>query len=107
MTMSNQDTAQTILRQLCGGPGRLCAMTGASSIVARPNGVQFKVSGQHPEKGRISHVAITLDPGKDLYHVDYFRIRAGEVIEVASSKGLYGDALKENFENNTQLYLSI
>lgn len=98
--------AQVILHQLCGGPGRLQVMTGAKSIAGMSNGVQFKINGRCPGKGTVTHVRIILTSA-DLYDVEYLRIRAGKVTEVAKSEGIFADMLKDDFEHNTQMYLSL
>lgn len=103
--MTNQEIAQVILQQL-GGAGRLQVMTGAKSIAACDRGVQFKVNGRHPTEGKVSHVRITLTP-EDTYTVEYIRVHGGNVKTLDTSEHLYADMLKNDFEHNTQLYLSL
>lgn len=103
--MGNQLIAQTILQQL-GGTGRLSTMTGANNFVSTDSGVAFKMVGKHPTNGGVSHIRISLT-SMDLYDVEYLRIRAGKITEVAKSEGLYVDRLKNDIEQNTQKYLSL
>jgi len=102
--VSDTQIAQTIVEQL--GGTRFIAMTGATAFVGIKKGVQFKIKGKHPEKGKVSHIKIMLTD-QDLYDVEYFRLYGGKIIEVAQSYGLYADMLKKDIEQNTQLHLSL
>jgi|TARA_R110000782_G_scaffold110275_1_gene199588 hypothetical protein len=50
---------------------------GAKTLVAHPDGLSFKTSGAVGWKGTVK---VTLDEGKDLYIVKFFRIRKMQVI---------------------------
>jgi hypothetical protein len=102
---SNQ-VAETILRQM-GGLRRLMAMTGAKNFISfkaeseSPHGRGLGgVSFQFPQ-GKV--VRITLDPS-DTYTVEFGTIRGGYK---KSHEGIYAGQLKDLFERETGLYLSL
>lgn len=95
--MTNQ-VAQTILNQL--GGGRFIAMTGASNLTGRPDGLSFKI-GRNSKK--VTHVRITLTAMDD-YTVEFLNVRGGSVKPVAFCEGVYDDNLQEVFTNETGMY---
>ena len=101
--MSNNTIAKTILQQM-GGTGRICAMTGAKRFVDHGDGVSFRFPNK--AAGRPNHVKITLN-GSDLYDVRFIRIRGTNFKTTQELSGVYCDMLKELFETQTGLYLSL
>ena len=99
--MTNVEIANTILKQM-GGTGRLNAMTGAKDFVAIDNGVQFKI-GRNSKS--INTIVIRLN-GRDLYDVEFGRVRKYEYKVVNKYDDVYNDMLKDLFEENTGMYLT-
>ena len=99
--MTNVEIANTILKQM-GGTGRLNAMTGAKDFVAIDNGVQFK-TGRNSKS--INTIVIRLN-GRDLYDVEFGRVRKYEYKVVNKYDDVYNDMLKDLFEENTGMYLT-
>lgn len=100
--MSKQ-VAQTILKQM-GGVGKLQAMIGAKQFVSlnEPPGVQFGFSNRKgPNK-----VVIKLN-GKDLYDVEFWKIKKFDFNKVDEANDVYAEHLKSVFEEATGLYLSL
>ena len=100
--MSNLAVANEIIRQL-GGAGRLSAMTGAKNFVGSDNSVHFRIGRN--SKG-VNVVRITLN-AMDTYDVEYGRIRKFDFKVLAKEDGIYNDMLRESFERNTGMYLSL
>ena len=95
--------AATILQQL---GGRLfIMMTGAKNLLDSGRGLQFKV-GENA-KG-ITHVRIDLDPS-DTYSLKFYRItKRGLNVEIkAEMEMIYADQLKDFFEQETGLYVTM
>ena len=86
------------LQQL--GGNRFIAMTGAKQFVWDDDRMIFRIP---KAKDGINKVVITLN-AKDLYDVDYYRIRGVKATKVRSSKDLYDDMLQSDFTENTGLY---
>lgn len=98
--------ANTIRAQLGGGPAFY--MIGASNILALSDnfgGIQFKI-GRNAH--RVTHVRIELN-ASDTYDVSFHRVtrRGLECKELARFDGVYVDSLRELFEKQTGLYLSL
>ena len=68
----NQSQAKTLLRQL--GGNKFIMMTGAKQMSIGKNGLTMKI-GRNSKS--ITHVAIDLDRGKDLYIMKFIRVRKG------------------------------
>ena len=106
--------ANTILLQMGGGAGKIKAMTGAKNFIALPSGVSF----DFPSRKGPNHVKVTLEPD-DTYTVEFGRkagvqaLMSGKVdAENYYKKGneykdVYAEDLKEMFERETGLYLSL
>jgi hypothetical protein len=70
------NVAQTIMSQLKAIDPMALFAWGAKDFVNTGTGLQFKTTGMTPYKG---YVQITLDEGKDLYVIKFFKIRKLEV----------------------------
>lgn len=93
--------ARNILSQL--GGNRFLAMTGASNLTSRPDGLSFKI-GQNASK--ITHVRVTLTAMDD-YIVEFLKIRGTKVEPVAYAEGVYADTLAQVFTAKTGLAVSL
>lgn len=95
--------AETILQQL--GGNKFIAMTGAKSFVkdSKNNKLFFKI-GTNPKK--VTHVTITLN-GKDLYDIEFLKIRGVDINKVAEFKDIDAENLRDVFEKNTGLHVSL
>lgn len=97
------EIANIILSQM-GGGGRIRAMTGAKRFEAVANGLQFDFPNRQRSRG--NRVRVVLDPS-DTYTVTFFNAsRAGTKV-VKEVSDIYCDSLKELFERQTGLYLSL
>lgn len=103
-TTRNQEIAQTIAQQM-GGLRRLQMFTGAKHFVAIDYGLTFRIPGKGFAKDSINVVRITLTP-RDLYDMEFLRLRGTTLKLVRSYHGVYCDQLVELFEEATGLYLS-
>ena len=95
----NQSQAKTLLRQL--GGNKFIMMTGAKQMSIGKNGLTMKI-GRNSKS--ITHVAIDLDRGKDLYIMKFIRVRKGIPKVVKQYDGIYADNLNNIFEKETGLY---
>lgn len=101
--MTNQEAAQTILRQL--GGNRFIAMTGAREFLAGDSqfGLTFRI-------GRALHgintVSIRVN-ANDLYDIEYVALRGTKIKVVATSENVYCDALQADFTKHTGLRTSL
>ena len=95
----NQSQAKTLLRQL--GGNKFIMMTGAKQMSIGKNGLTMKI-GRNSKS--ITHVAIDLDRGKDLYIMKFIRVRKGIPKVVKQYDGVYADNLNNIFEKETGLY---
>ena len=95
----NQSQAKTLLRQL--GGNKFIMMTGAKQMSIGKNGLTMKI-GRNSKS--ITHVAIDLDRGKDLYIMKFIRVRKGIPKVVKRYDGIYADNLNNIFEKETGLY---
>ena len=94
----NKEIAATIIAQM-GGARNLQLMLSAFNFVAIENGVEFRFKGSR----KANHVRIVLTP-MDEYDMTINQIRAFELKECKSFKGIYCDQLQECFEEFTGLY---
>ncbi len=68
--------AQTILYQIKTLDPMAFFAWGAKNLVSMEDGLKFQTSGMTPWKG---HVYVKYVYGKDLYEVQFYRIRKGEI----------------------------
>ena len=95
---SGKQIAQTILQQL--GGNKFIAMTGAKNLGFTNKGLQMKIGRN--AKG-VTHVIIDLDRGKDLYNIEFVKIRGVKRTTVKKLKGVYADQLGKIFTKYTGL----
>ena len=102
-----QQVAKTILQQL--GGNRMIAMTGAKNLASgtdkegRPY-LMFKIGSG--AKSGINHIKIALN-GRDLYDIDFGKIRGYDFKVLKSFDNIYADQLKDIIEQETGMYLSL
>lgn len=96
----DQEIAMEILNQL-GGVRKLQAMTGAHTFIAHPHGVSFKIKNP-----KVNYVKIILN-SKDLYDLEFGRIKGDKYTVVKKLEGYYDDMIKKAFEEETGMYLSL
>jgi hypothetical protein len=94
-------TANTILAQL--GGNKFLAMTGASNLIGRPDGLSFKV-GRNDAK--VTHVRVTLTPA-DEYTVEFINVRGVNVKPLATVEHVQADNLARVFETKTGMRVSL
>ncbi len=70
------NTAQTILSQIKTLDPMAMFAWGAKDLVNMGDGLKFKTSGMTPYKGQ---VYIKYNEGRDLYEIQFFRIRNAEL----------------------------
>ncbi len=99
--MESSKVAETIAQQL-GGLGRLKAMIGAKHFAYEGKSLQFKF----PNRRGPNYVKITLAPD-DTYTMDFGRIVKWDLKNKKTLKGIYFDQMKEVFERETGLRLSL
>ena len=95
---SGKQIAQTILQQL--GGNMFIAMTVAKNLGFTNKGLQMKIGRN--TKG-VTHVIIDLDRGKDLYNIEFVKIRGVKRTTVKKLKGVYADQLGKIFTKFTGL----
>lgn len=101
--------ANLTLNQLAmanNGVNRLVAMVGAKNFVKsdKENYVSFKFMRGAANKA--NYIKITLN-AMDTYDVEFGKIHGMNYKVVGEFNGVYFDQLKELFENETKLYLSL
>ncbi|MFA5071241.1 MAG: hypothetical protein WC511_02610 [Candidatus Pacearchaeota archaeon] len=94
---TGKEMANTILAQL--GGNKFIAMTGSKNFAYSDNTLSFRV-GRNAKN--ISGVRITLN-GKDLYDVQYLKIRGVKVTVAVEENDIYWDMLQVSFTKNTGL----
>lgn len=107
--------ADIILQQL-GGAGRLKAMIGVKQFMSDNGGKTLILSFPNRAKGKANYVKITLT-NRDLYDVEFGRkgmkkdkglgIKMPVYKKLKTVKGVYNDMLKNMFEKETGLRLSL
>ena len=102
LTEGGKEIAKTILQQL--GGNKFIAMTGAKNLGFTDKGIQMKIGRN--AKG-VTHVIIDLDRGKDLYNIEFVKVRGMKRTTVKKLKGIYADQLKKIFTQNTGLRVSL
>ena len=102
--MDKRQAGET-LKQL--GGNKFIMMTGAKNFGVGPKGMGFKI-GNNSKK--INFIRIDLDRGKDLYNMEFIRLRRkkGEMSPsinvVKKVKGVYADQLQDIFTKYTGMY---
>ena len=99
---SGAQIAKTILQQL--GGNKFIAMTGAKNLGHTNKGLQMKIGRN--AKG-VTHVIIDLDRGKDLYDIEFVKVRGTKRTTVKKLKGIFADQLGEMFTRYTGLYTKL
>ena len=102
LTEGGREIAKTILQQL--GGNKFIAMTGAKNLGFTGKGISMKIGKN--AKG-VTHVTIDLDRGKDLYNIEFIKIRGPKRTTVKKLKGIYADQLKKSFTQYTGLRVSL
>jgi len=100
---TNINIANVILDQM-GGAGRIRCMTGAKQFIAIEKGLQFKFPNRQRSRGNFISVVLDAD---DTYTVTFRNHTAKASKIVREESGIYWDQLKELFENQTGLRLSL
>jgi hypothetical protein len=95
--------ANTILDQM-GGSGRLASMIGVYNLTGTENALTFRFKAR--AKNGSNCVRITLEPS-DTYKVEFISIRGRSVKVKSTHEDIYCDVLRELFERETGLYLSL
>lgn len=99
--MADMSVANTILEQL--GGRQFITMTGARHLLARDNGLTFRLPGGRGFcKDGINYVTVTLTAMDD-YTVEFFRIRGANVTGIEQNEGVYAENLKMVFTEATGL----
>lgn len=104
--MIDATTTFNQLAQANNGANRLVAMIGAKHLTysEADNYVAFKFMRGAKNKANYCKITLTAD---DLYTVEFGYIRGMNYTVRKVTEGLYNDMLKEHFESETSLYLSI
>lgn len=97
-----KEIAKTILQQL--GGSKFVAMTGAKNLGFTDTGLSFQIGRN---AGKVSHVAINLDVGKDLYDMFFYNIRGAKMKTIKEYKGVSFDQLQKLFIEVTGMYTSL
>lgn len=102
-TQLTENVAATILQQL-GGKGKVVAMIGAKHFLDGGKYLTF----QYPKapKNKSNAVKIILNH-TDTYDVIFYAIRGTNLNEVSKHDGIGAENLKELFQKETGLYLSL
>lgn len=87
--------ASTILNQIKTIDFWALGAWGAKELVNTGDGLKFKTSGSVRWKG---YVHVKYDYGKDLYNVDFFRIRKAQVITDKKVEGIFVEDLVNTIE---------
>lgn len=82
--------AQTILSQIKALDPMALFAWGAKDLVNMGDGLKFKTSGLTPYKG---HVYVKYNTGKDLYEVEFFRLRKMEIKVDKKYEDVYAEDL--------------
>jgi hypothetical protein len=90
-----------IIAQQMGGTGRLRAMTGAYNFGTSGKDLVFKIKNR-----TVNYIKVTLN-GRDLYDMEFGRVRAGKYTIVKEYKDVYFDQLIQLFEKTTGMYLTM
>ena len=99
---SGKQIAQIILQQL--GGNKFIAMTGAKNLGFTNKGLQMKIGRN--SKG-VTHVIIELDRGRDLYNIEFVKVRNFKRQTIKKLKGIYADQLGKIFTKYTGLRIRL
>ena len=99
--MADLTVAQEILNQLPKSTGY---MIGVKGFIGSENALSFRWNAR--SKNGANHIKIELMPS-DTYTVTFSRIWGTKVSEVSKHEDIYNDSLRELFEYETGLYLSL
>jgi len=102
--MIDANLALNHLTNSANGQNRIRAMIGASQLSATDQTVGFKFMRGASNKSNYLKLTITSD---DLYKMEFIRIYGMKVITIKEVDGLFFDQLKELFEAETKLALSL
>ncbi len=102
LTESGKEIAKTILQQL--GGNKFIAMTGAKNLGLSNKGLQMKIGRN--SKG-VTHVIIELDRGRDLYNIEFVKVRNFKRQTIKKLKGIYADQLGKIFTKYTGLRIRL
>ena len=91
--------ASIIFEQL--GGRMFAAMTGATKFVSGPNMIAFSLPSGFAQHG-INRVMVTWN-GRDLYDVEFLKVRGANVTVVSGVQDIYADQLREVFKATTGL----
>lgn len=90
------NTAQIILSQIKAIDPMAMFAWGAKDLVNMGSGLKFKTSGMTPWKG---HVYVKYNEGSDLYDIEFFRIRTGEIKVDNKVEGVFAEDLVQIIDN--------
>lgn len=88
-----------------GGKNRVTAMVGANTFVGtdeKRGGLRFKFKGSR----KVNLVKVTLNES-DLYDVAFYKLKKYDFVVTGDYENVFAGDLKELFENETGLYLSL
>lgn len=97
------DVAKTILEQM-GGVSRLHAMIGAKNFIDRGKGLGFQWPARKRSKGNTIRITLRDD---DTYDMEFANASVRGYKVVKTYNGVYGDQLREVFQRQTGLRLSL
>lgn len=97
--MSSPSVSTIILEQL--GMSRFIAMTGAKNFLYTDDSLQFDIPARN--KSKANKVRITLDYGKDLYKIEYFKYNRStlDLKKLHTYTDVFVSELRSNFESVT------
>lgn len=117
------EIAQTIIRQLGGGgTGRLVAMVGAKDFTVYNRGYDYDLDGNKVEHSDVRGGVCFKFPNRaagtptfcrillttaDTYRVGFLRLRGYEITLRKGFEDVYGDQLRDVFERETGLTLTL
>lgn len=97
---TNIEIAETIRQQL---GSEALMMMGAKNLVAREDGLQFRIG---TNAKRVTNIVIVL-AADDTYTVEFWNIRGVNMRKLSESTMVYVDSLRATIEAETGLYLSL
>ena len=108
--MSNEyakEVAEVIRAQLLGRGGS--AMIGAYNLAySEEDGNPFlSLRWKAKSANKSNYLKVVYDVGMDLYNLEFGRIHGMKYRVIKELEGVYADMLREIFENETGLYLSL
>ena len=94
------------LVQSQAGLNRFKVMTGMTQASYSEEERSLSLKWKAQSKNKSNYMKIRLTPD-DLYTVEFGRIWGSKFKEISKHEGIYNDMLKELFESETGLYLSL